>query len=54
LLSYKRLHPQLAQLMPAPRCCTPAVLYNRRLLGKLLKYLEEDGSNEPVDLAISR
>ena len=54
LLAYKLLHPQLQQLLPSPWCCTPAVLYNRRIFGGLLKYLEEDRSEEPVDLAISR
>jgi hypothetical protein len=54
LLSYKLAHPQLQQLLPAPWCCTPAVVYNRRTIEQLLEYLEEDMSEEPVDLAISR
>ncbi len=54
LLSYKLLQPQLSQLLPAPHCCTPAVLYNREQLGGLVSYLEQDVSEEPVDLAISR
>ncbi len=54
LLSYKLAHPQLQQLLPAPWCCTPAVLYNTQQIGKLLHYLEADSSAEPVDLAISR